>query len=55
LFKVQKNLHTEIAQLKNFGYSIQESYSLPIGLRKFHINQIIERLEREKEEMSKSK
>jgi hypothetical protein len=39
--------------MKNFNWSVNEVYSLPVGLRKFHIRQIIERLEAEKQAMKK--
>jgi len=33
---------------------MNQAYSLPIGLRKFHINEIAERLRREQEEIDKA-
>jgi hypothetical protein len=44
---IQLGLHTELSELKHFNWGISEAYSLPIGQRKFHINQIKKRLERE--------
>ena len=51
--EIQENLHKEIAVIKAFNWSINEIYSLPVGLRKFHMRQISKRLEEEKEALSK--
>lgn len=52
---IKKSLHKELADLKQFNYSISEMYSLPIGLRKQHIGWINDRLEREAKEIEKAK
>ena len=48
-------LHTELAQLKYFNWSISEGYSLPVGLRQFHLRQIQDRLDAEKEASEKAR
>lgn len=52
---IKLNLHREMAQLKNFNYSIQECYSLSVKQRQFYINEIIKRLEKEKEAIEKAR
>lgn len=51
---IKKLLHKEMSELKQFNYSISESYSLPVGLRKQHIQWIKERLKREADEIKKA-
>lgn len=51
---IQLNLHRELAQLVHFNWSLDQAYSLPIGLRKFHISEIAERLRKEQEEIDKA-
>lgn len=48
-------MYKELATMKHFHWDIRESYSLPVGLRQFFINQIIERLEAEKAAMDKAR
>ena len=37
------------------GFSIYESYNLPVGLRRYYIEKLVKKLEQEKEAMEKSK
>jgi len=37
------------------GYSLYESYFLPVGIRKWTVNKLIDQLEKEKEALSKNK
>lgn len=54
LHKLKLALHTELSELKQFNWTISEAYSLPVGLRKFHIKRIQHRLEKEAEEIKKA-
>ena len=37
------------------GWSFIEAYNLPVGLRKWFVNRLIQQLEREKEAMEKAR
>lgn len=54
MVEIKKALHTELSELKHFNWGISEAYSLPVGLRKFHIQKIKERLQREADEIKKA-
>ena len=50
-----KSVFDQILDLKYYaGFSIFESYNLPIGLRNYYIQKIVEKLEKEKESMEKN-